>query len=71
MTLIRCYRKGERVKFKWYDNWRDEFFKPNNFRIISGIVDDDNDMDNIIFSLIIINNHDEGKLYAVPRNNIL
>jgi len=70
MRLTRCYRKGERVKFKWYDNWRDEFFKPNNFRIINGIVVDDNDMDNI-FSSIIINNHDEGKLYAVPRNNIL
>jgi uncharacterized protein YciU (UPF0263 family) len=70
MRLTRCYKRGEKVSFKWYDNWRDEYIEPSNFRIISGIVDDDNDMDNI-FSSIIINNHDEGKLYAVPRNNIL
>ena len=70
MRLKREYKIGTPIYFKWYDNWRDEYIEPSNFRIISGIVDDDNDMDNI-FSSIIINNHDEGKLYGVPRNNIL
>ena len=39
MRLKRDYKIGALLRFKWYDNWRDEFERPENFRIIEGVVD--------------------------------
>ena len=33
MRLKRDYKIGALLRFKWYDNWRDEFERPENFRI--------------------------------------
>ena len=70
MRLKRCYKKGEIVNFKWYDDWKDEYENPSNFRVIKGeVINDDIDTD-FLFSLII-ECKEERRLYAVQRNNIL
>lgn len=66
MKLKRDYKIGTLLKFKWYDNWRDEFVRPENFRIIEGVVDS-----NTFMNEVIVYNGHENKLYAVRNERIL
>lgn len=66
MRLKRDYKIGELLRFKWYDNWRDEFERPENFRIIEGMVDSNTFMDEVI----VYNGHEQ-KFYAVRNEHIL
>ena len=67
MTLKRDYKIGTLISFKWYDNWRDQFNNPNNFRIIDGIIDGNY---SILNQLIVFNGH-ENNWYSVPTENII
>lgn len=66
MRLKRDYKIGALLRFKWYDNWRDEFERPENFRIIEGVVDS-----NTFMNEVIVYNGDEKKFYAVRNEHIL
>ena len=66
MKLKRDYKIGTVLQFKWYDNWRDEYEKPNNFRIVEGVVDT-----NEFFNEVIVYNRHEQKFYAVRNEDIL
>jgi hypothetical protein len=66
MRLKRDYKIGTLLRFKWYDNWRDEFERPDKFRIIEGMVDSNTFMDEVI----VYNGHEE-KYYAVRNEYIL
>ena len=66
MRLKRDYKIGTLIKFKWYDNWRDEYENPDNFRVEEGIVQDNTYLDDVI----VYNGHNE-TTYAVPNHNIL
>lgn len=70
MRIKRCYKKGEKIRFKWYETPSDEFMNPTNFEIIDGLVNYD-DTDSDIFDSIIVNNEDWSKFYLVHRDNIL
>lgn len=66
MRLKRDYKIGTVLQFKWYDNWRDEYENPNNFRIVEGVVDA-----NEFFNEVIVYNRHEQKFYAVRNEDIL
>ena len=66
MRLKRDYKIGALLRFKWYDNWRDEFERPENFRIIEGVVDSNTYMNEVI----VYNGHEQ-KFYAVRNKHIL
>ena len=70
MKIKRCYKQGEKIKFKWYENINDEFINPTNFEIIDGIVNCD-DTESDIFSSIIVRTENGSKFYLVHRDNIL
>ena len=55
MRLKRDYKIGTLLRFKWYDNWRDEFERPDNFRVIEGTVDSNTFMDEVI----VYNGHEQ------------
>ena len=66
MRLKREYKEGTFVKFKWYDNWRDEFTNSDNFRFVEGRV-----QENTFLNEVIVYNGHENKFYAVPCENIV
>ena len=66
MRLKREYKKGTFVKFKWYDNWRDEFDRQDNFKIGEGRIECNTCMDEVI----VFNGH-ENKWYAVSTEDII
>lgn len=66
MKLKRDYKIGTVLQFKWYDNWRDQFERPENFRIVEGVVDI-----NEFFNGVIVYNRHEQKFYAVRNEHIL
>ncbi len=66
MRLKRDYKIGALLRFKWYDNWRDEFERPENFRIVEGVVDS-----NTFMNEVIVYNGHEQKFYAVRNEHIL
>jgi hypothetical protein len=68
MRLKRDYKIGALLRFKWYDNWRDEFVRPDNFRVIEGTVDSNAFMDR---DEVIVYNEHEQKFYAVRNEYIL
>ena len=67
MRLKRDYKEGTFVKFKWYDNWRDEFENPNNFKVIEGHIE----VNEYAFNEVIVHDGHENKFYAVPCENIV
>lgn len=67
MRLRRDYKKGAKVLFKWYDNWRDEFENPNNFKVIEGHVESYE----CTFNDVIVHDGHENKFYAVHCENII
>ena len=66
MRLQRTYKKGTLIKFKWYDNYRDQLDNPSNFRVIEGIV-----QENTFLNDVIVFNRKENKYYSVQTENIV
>lgn len=66
MRLRRNYKLGTLVTFKWYDDWRDEWQHPDNFRIVEGVVESNDFLE----STCVYNGH-ENKYYSVPNSNII
>jgi len=68
MKLERKYNKGTTVRFKWYDNIRDEFENPNNYRVIKGVVEDECFFNSMLIRVVEYN---QIGYYNVYRGNIL
>ena len=66
MRLQRTYKKGTLIKFKWYDNYRDQWDNPSNFRVIEGIVQENTFLDEVI----VYNGHDD-MTYCVNTDEII
>lgn len=66
MTLRRNYKIGSKIRFKWYDHWRDEIENPNNFRVIEGYV-----QENTALNSVIVYDDKENNVYAIPCENII
>ena len=66
MKLKRDYKSGTLLQFKWYDNWKDEFENPDNFRVLEGTVESNTVMDEVI----VFNKHDK-MFYGVRNEYIL
>lgn len=66
MRLQRTYKKGTLIKFKWYDNFRDQWDNPSNFRVIEGIV-----QENTFFNDVIVYNGHDDMTYCVNTDEII
>lgn len=66
MRLQRTYKKGTLIKFKWYDNYRDQLDNPSNFRVIEGIVQENTFLNEVI----VYNGHDD-MTYCVNTDEII
>lgn len=66
MRLQRTYKKGTLIKFKWYDNYRDQWDNPSNFRVIEGIVQENTFLNEVI----VYNGHDD-MTYCVNTDEII
>lgn len=66
MKLQRTYKKGTLIKFKWYDNYRDQWDNPSNFRVIEGIVQENTFLNEVI----VYNGHDD-ITYCVNTDEII
>jgi hypothetical protein len=60
------FKVGTSIQFKWYDDWRDEFENPNNFKVLEGTIDSNTALDEVI----VYNEH-EKMFYAVGNEYIL
>ena len=67
MRLQRTYKKGTLIKFKWYDNYRDQWDNPSNFRVIEGIVEENT----LLFNQVIVYNGHDDMTYCVNTDEII
>lgn len=66
MRLLRKYKLGTTLTFKWYEDWRDEWENPDNYKILEGVVDC-----NDFLGQVIVYNEKENKCYCVYYADII
>ena len=66
MRLLRRYKLGTTLTFKWYEDWRDEWQSPDNYKVLEGVVDC-----NDFLGQVIVYNEKENKYYCVYYAHII
>lgn len=68
MKLQRTYKQGTLIKFKWYDDYRDRWENPSNFRVIEGVVQYH---DHLFFDNVTVHNSHDNVTYIIYCDDII